>query len=190
MSKYDVPDGHWETDNTKPDKGERTTVNSHEIDVVYEVEPDHDRRDMGYGREKYTAMVSYADDERGVHVLYVVEHRWKGNYWRDVRDWEFSDIPDPVRKRVAAVLPVDGPAALDTDVRIVDEGGESRFEKIHKPRMESYQGGGHMWGETHLKDAVKQLDGAAEAIEDKEACDRIEELRDDIQDFAESLRQA
>lgn len=136
MTKYGdrIDDDHWEQDHSEPDQPERTSVKDHTIDVIYVTDPDPDY--PGYGREKYTAHLKYDEDLGGPYVLYVVEHRWKGNYWRDVTDWGFEDVPEPVRQRVASVLPVNRPEDLDTDVRTVDEGGESRWEKIHKPRME------------------------------------------------------
>jgi hypothetical protein len=120
------------------DAPERTRVSGHEIEVIYTVDPGED---MGYGREKYDAIIRYDDETGEPYVLYVVEYRWKGNFWRDTTDWDWQDVPEPVREQVAAVLPVDGPEELESGVRLMDEGGESRWEKIHKPRMEAMRGG-------------------------------------------------
>jgi len=186
--KYEVPDDHWEQDEPELDEPDRTTVKTHKIDIVYEVDPGHKDWDIGYGREKYTVHLNYDEEFGGVHVTHVVEHRWKGNYWRDVTDWDFKDIPEPVRQRVASVLPGDRPADLDTDIRVIDEGGESRWQKYHKPRMESYQGGGHMWAESLLKEVVEKLDGAAEQFDDGDAEERLEGVVADIQELAGELR--
>lgn len=129
-----IEDHEWSEPEADVDVEERTSVTNHEIDVIYVTDPGEHN---GYGREKYTASVSYDGETDAPFVLRVVEHRWKGNYWRDTTDWDWRDVPEPVRKQVAAVLPVDGPEALDSGTRIFDDGGESRWEKIHKPRIEA-----------------------------------------------------
>lgn len=155
-----IADHEW----TEPDEGveqpERTTVKNHEIDVIYTVDPDED---MGYGREKYTAHIRHEDGDPT--VLYVVEHRWKGNYWRDTTDWSFLDVPEPVRQRVAAVLPVDSPNELDPETRLMDKDGESRWEKHHRHRMESLDAD-EMWGTSFLRDAINNLETAAESFDE------------------------
>jgi len=188
MTKYGdmIEDDHWEQDNSEPtEQPDRTTVKRHEIDVIYVTDSDED---MGYGREKYTAHLNYDGDFGGVHVTFVVEHRWKGNYWRDVTDWEFRDIPEPVRQRVAAVLPVDRPADLDTDVRAIDEGGESRFNKYHKPALDAHSGGEDMWAESYLREAGERLDGAAETLSDGEHVDAVESMVSDLQELVAEIR--
>lgn len=173
-----LEDHEWSEPEPETEAPERTMVKDHEVDVIYVVDPDED---MGYGREKYTATIRYDDETGDPYVLYVVEHRWKGNYWRDTTDWEFQDIPEPVRQQVAAVLPVDRPTDLDTETRVIDEGGESRWKKHHKPRMEAYNDGGDIWAESSLKEAANQLDGAAENVSDEETEQRIDDLISEVQ---------
>jgi hypothetical protein len=129
-----IEDHDWSTPESDVEEPERTHIDSHEVEVIYVTDPSED---MGYGREKYTTVLSYDDETDDPFVLYAIEHRWKGNYWRDMTDWNWSEVPEPVRQQVAAVLPVDGPEALDPGVQLMDEGGESRWEKIHKPRIEA-----------------------------------------------------
>lgn len=154
-----IADHEWRDPEPEPDPP-RTRVKSHELDVYYDTVPDPDDN---YERDRYTVRLDHRGDEP--EVLVVVKHRWKGNYWRDTTDLDFRDAPEPVRRRVAAALPVDSPATLDPDERLVDEGGESRFAKYHRPRMESLSGG-QMWALSFLDDALKGLDNAHEALED------------------------
>ncbi|RQG93713.1 hypothetical protein [Natrarchaeobius oligotrophus] len=179
-TKYSVPDGHWDDDPEPEPELERTRVSDHEIDVIFVTDPG---ADMGYGREKYTATIRYDDETGEPYVLFAVEHRWKGNYWRDVTDWDWRDVPEPVRRQIAAVLPVDSPDDLDDGVRVIGEGGECRWEKYHKPRMEATSGE-EMWAGSSLRDAVRSLESAAEQLAETgtETGDRIEELIDDVRD--------
>lgn len=189
MSKYEVPDGHWdkyEEKEAEADGGPPVTVDHHEVSVILTTDP---TEDMGYGREKYDAIITYGDD-RGPEVLYVVEHRWKGNYWRDTTNWDWQDVPGPVRHKVASLLPVDGPEDLESGVRLIDEGGESRWEKIHKPRMEAMSGD-EMWATSFLRDAHRYAEKAAEAADDgSEAEARAEEIVAEIQDAVEFIEVA
>ncbi|MDS0280045.1 hypothetical protein NDI85_19865 [Halomicroarcula sp. S1AR25-4] len=155
----------------EPEQPDRTSVTDHDIEVIYETDPG---RDDGYGREKYSATIRYDDETGEPYVLFVVEHRWKGNYWRDVTDWDWRDVPEPVRQRIAAALPVDGPAALATDQRLIDAGGESRWEKHHKHRVEDMSGD-EMWGTSFLRDAMDSAESAAEAFDDDSSGERIAE---------------
>lgn len=128
MSKYDVPDDYWEEREERqkdPETGSRTSVQSFEVEVIYTVDPDED---MGYGREKYTARLTH-DGEDGLRALYVVEHKWKGNYWRDTRRWDWRDVPAPVRRQVADVVHCGHVGDLDPGVRLIDEGGESTWRR-------------------------------------------------------------
>ena len=123
MPKYSVPDDHWQNDE-EPDRGDSPAkLDTIEVNVILTTDP---HADMGYGREKYTAHVVH-DDTDGLYVLHVVEHRWKGNFWRDIRDWDWKDAPGLVRERVASVVDCDGVDDLDPGVRLVDEGGESTW---------------------------------------------------------------
>ena len=124
MSKYSVPDDYWEKD--EPDYSP-THVHSHKIDVILTTDP---TESMGYGREKYTAHLTH--DEDGPTVLYFTEHRWKGNYWRDIRRWDWKDVPGSVRQQIAAVVACDGVTDLDPGVRLINEGGESTWRELKK----------------------------------------------------------
>lgn len=95
-----------------------TSIDSHTVDVILTTDPDEE---MGYGREKYTTKLVHDDD--GLRVLYCVEHRWKGNFWRDIREWDWCDVPHPVRERVASVVDCDGVDDLNPGVRLIGEGG-------------------------------------------------------------------
>lgn len=173
QTKYgsQLEDHDWTASGEDVESVERTRVKGHEIDVVYYVtDPD---ADGGYGREKYTATVCY-NEGREPYVLYVVEHRWKGNYWRDVTDWDWRDVPGPVRQEIANRLPVTTPSELDSGVRLMDEGGESRWEKHHKHRVEAMSGG-EMWGTSYLRDALGNLERAAEAFDDGSTAESLTE---------------
>lgn len=175
-TKYSVPDGHWDEDDESEETPERTQVHSHEIEVYYDTEPDPEDN---YGREMYTVTVTCNDD--GPSVLYAVEHRWKGNYWRDVTDWDWRDLPGPVRQCVANALPVESPDDLDGGVRLMDEGGESRWEKVHKPRVDDMSRD-QMWGTSFLRNALHRAESAAEAFGDgSEGKRRAESIVADIQ---------
>lgn len=185
MAKYSVPDEFWDDDEPEVEADDRMHVESHKIEVVYTTDPDEK---YGYGREKYTVTITY-DDERGTEALRAIKHRWKGNYWRDTLDLDWQDVPVPVRQKVAALLPVDGPDELESGVRLFDEGGESRWEKYHKPRVEAMSGD-EMWGTSYLRDALKGAEGAAEALDDDtDAHDRAEELVADIQQFIRDIEE-
>lgn len=180
-----IPDDHWEEDNEQDGGPDRTRVKSHEVDVYHD---DETNPEDNYSRSRYTVTIKYDNDTGDPYVLYVVKHRWKGNYWRDTTDLDWRDTPEPVREQVAAALPVDGPDELDSGTRLIEEGGESRWQKIHKPRVESYDSGGEMWAENYLKGAVEQLDGAAESLDDNETQERLTELVGEIQDLTEDIR--
>ena len=158
-----LADDAWDEPEPEPDGGEpRARVTDHELDVAYDTEPD---AEDNYDRERYTVTIRYDDESGEPYVLYAVEHRWKGNYWRDVTDWDWRDVPEPVRERVVAALPIDDPAVLTSEHRLIEAGGESRWQKHHKHRVESMSGD-EMWGLSYLKEALRQLDLATEAFDD------------------------
>jgi hypothetical protein len=123
VTKYSVPDDHWEpdTDESPPAWTEDTSADV-EIDVTL--------HDEGYQTDrKWTVHVAHRvgdsapdgeDDE--VVAAWAMEHRNKGNYWREGSHWkdavDFVDLPLRVRKRVAAVLgrPL---AAITPDERVI-----------------------------------------------------------------------
>lgn len=160
----------WDEPEPEPDGGDaRARITDHELDVYYDADPDPEDN---YDRERYTVAIRYDDETDDPYVLYAVEHRWKGNYWRDVTDWDWQDVPEPVRERVAAALPVESPTDLESGVRLIDAGGESRWEKHHKHRVESLSGD-EMWGLSYLRDAMGNAETAAEAFEDDSAGERL-----------------
>ncbi|WP_455448225.1 hypothetical protein [Natrinema thermotolerans] len=181
-----IADHDWSNaEPDEPDELDRTSVSSHEIDVIYTTDPGETG---GYGRTKYTATIRYDDEGGAPYVLFVVQHRWKGNYWRDVTDLDWRDTPAPVREQVAAALPVEDPDALDSGARLIDEGGESRWEKYHKDRVESTSAE-EMWGGSSLKDGLERIEAAAEQFEDgSDAEARAEELVDEIRETIRAVR--
>lgn len=132
-TKYSVPDGHWDEDDVQEENDAHPTdyIKSHTVDVYADDEPDPKDN---YGRTKYTAHITYRDGEPS--ALYVVSHRWKGNFWRDIKDLDWRETPSEVKRRVASVVACDGVDDLDPGVRLIEEEGVSRWEKIHMPRME------------------------------------------------------
>lgn len=128
MTKYEVPDDHWEEEQEDEEESNESPVRveSHDVDVILTVDPDHDHADMGYGREKYTVRL-VDDDEDAPYALYCIEHKWKGNYWRDVKELDWRDIPTEVQLRVAEVVDCAGVDDLDSGVRLVEEGGRSTW---------------------------------------------------------------
>ena len=130
MTKYSVPDDYWEQDEQAESEYTPTHVDAHKVDVILTTDP---TETMGYGREKYTTHIVH--DDEGVRVLYVTKHRWKGNYWRDIRDLDWLDVPGSVRQQVAAVVACDGVDDLDPGVRVIGEGGRSTWRQ-HKDEDE------------------------------------------------------
>lgn len=172
-TKYgsDIADHDWSKPETEIEQPDRTSVDTHKIEVIYVTDPSED---MGYGREKYTLNIRYDDDTGEPYVLFAIKHRWKGNYWRDVLDLDWKDVPYPVKERVVSLLPVERVGDLATENRLIPEGGESRFEKYHKPRMDSMESG-EMFGTSFLRDAVRSLESAAESFEDGSKGHRMSE---------------
>lgn len=126
-AKYDVPDDHWEEDDEDDNDGyddDRTSIQSHEVDVVLTTDP---TEDMGYGRERYTVHISHTNDD-APYALYATKHRWKGNYWRDYKRIDWQDVPKRVRDRTADVVACDGPQDLHPGHRLIGEGGEKTWD--------------------------------------------------------------
>jgi len=166
-----IPDDHWEEDDGAVEEGSPTTITNHEIDVILTTDP---HESGGYGRKKYSCRIRYDEETGEPYVLYVVGYRWKGNYWRDTTDWDWRDVPRAVRQQVAAALPVDSPDELDSGTRLMDEGGESRWKKHHRKRMKQL-GGDEMWGLSFLRDALDDLETAAEAFDEGSKGERLTE---------------
>ncbi len=103
MTKYDVPDDHWERDEPAgpPAWKSDTSAASIEIDVQL--------HDEGYQTdEKWTIHCTDRHDDGGIVAGYAIKHQNKGNYWREGDHWrnavDFVDLPRRVRQRVAHVL--------------------------------------------------------------------------------------
>jgi len=97
MSKYDISDDHEWSDEKEPETDNITSVKSHVVTVIHDVEKEYQSAD------KYECHISHSDPNPPT-VTHVVTFRNKGNYWRklDMDDWrDFQDIPLTVRKRVA-----------------------------------------------------------------------------------------
>jgi len=173
-----IEDHDWSDPDDSEDAPDRTRIGSHDIEVIYTTDPSES---MGYGREKYTARIAYDDADGTPYVLFAIKHRWKGNYWRDTHDLDWRDVPQPVREQVAAALPVPDAAALDTDARLIEEGGESRWQKHHKHRVENLDSG-EMWGASFLGDALDSAETAAEAVRERDLdAEPVEQAVEEIQ---------
>lgn len=103
MTKYQVPDDHWENDEPEgpPAWKEDTSAKSIEIDVQL--------HDQGYQTDKkWTVHCMEGIDGEGIIASFAIEHTNKGNYWRPGERWrdavDFVDLPRRVRQRVAHVL--------------------------------------------------------------------------------------
>lgn len=128
MTKYGdmIPDDHtWEDEDEGPvEPGAPTSVDSHTVDVILTTDP---TENMGYGRKKFTAHISHKDD--GPVVLYFTRHRWKGNFWRDIEELDWRDVPGSVKRQVAAVVACDSVEDLNPGHRLVEEGGRSTWQR-------------------------------------------------------------
>lgn len=120
MTKYSVPDDHWDDSDDSTAEFSPVHVDSHTVDVIHTTDPNES---MGYGRDRYSAHVTHGDD--GPTVLYFTKHRWKGNYWREHLELDWRDTPGVVRRQVADVVACDGVDDLDPGHRLIDEGGEA-----------------------------------------------------------------
>jgi hypothetical protein len=109
MTKYSVPDDHWDADDEEaPPAWREDTSADVEIDVTL--------HRQGYqNSRKWTVHVSHSaidtifDSEEDRTVAgWAVEHHNKGNFWREGQKWrdavDFADLPLRVRRRVAAAL--------------------------------------------------------------------------------------
>lgn len=102
MSKYDVPDGHWDDEpDGSPAWKEDTSAKRIKLDVQL--------HDQGYQTdEKWTIHCTDRLDKETITAVYAIKHQNKGNYWREGERWrdavDFEDLPLRVRQRVAAVL--------------------------------------------------------------------------------------
>jgi hypothetical protein len=102
MSKYDVPDGHWEKEeDDSPPRWVEETSATLEVEVyIHKQGYQNDRR----WRVTFGTSSNPPED---FTALYAIEDRNKGNYWRR-RDFDhaidFVDVPLRARKRVAALL--------------------------------------------------------------------------------------
>ncbi|QCC57341.1 hypothetical protein [Natrinema thermotolerans] len=102
MPKYDPDTSHWDEEPDGPPAWkEDTSAKRIEIDVRL--------HDQGYQTdEKWTVHCTDRLEDEGIIAGYAIEHRNKGNYWREGERWrdavDFADLPLRVRKRVAAVL--------------------------------------------------------------------------------------
>lgn len=102
MSKYDVPDGHWDDEPDGPPAWKEDT-SAKEIKLGVQL------HDQGYQTdEKWTVHCTDRHDEDAITAVYAIKHQNKGNYWREGKRWrdavDFVDLPLRVRQRVAAVL--------------------------------------------------------------------------------------
>ena len=132
MTKYSISEDHQWPDEKKREAEERglssTTVESHEVDIIHTTDPSED---MGYGRDKYTVHIANdgLDDDDTPYAVYATKHRWKGNFWRDVLDIDWCDLPTTVQRRVASVVACDDLDDLDPGVRVIGEDGRSTWRE-------------------------------------------------------------
>lgn len=126
MSKYTVPEDHWEEDEPKGPPAWVEDTSAHiEIDVQL--------HNQGYQTDKkWTVHCINRRDEKTLEAAYAVKHRNKGNYWRegDIKDnaVDFVDLPLRVRKRVANTLNREL-TEVTPDVRVIDGVDEPVGEK-------------------------------------------------------------
>lgn len=166
-----IPDDAWVQEEEPQEDPDRTSVKSHKIEIIYDDVPEPEDN---YDRTKYKLHIWYDDEDDTPQVFHAVTYRWKGNYWRDILDLDFRDVPTPVKEEVASRLPVNSVADLETRERVIDEGGENRWKKYHMPRIEGYDSG-EMMGESYLKEALERLDYAAESFEDGSKAEQLTE---------------
>jgi len=158
-----IKDHDW----SKPDEGtesrRNTNVAGHELEITHIYD---ETKDRNYGKHKYRIPIRYDDETGNPYALYAVKHRWKGNYWRDTTDFDWRDLPKPVKRRVASLLPVESHEVLRTEERLIPEGGESRWQKYHKDKVDQMEAG-EMWGSSFLGDALIYAKKAAEAVREQ-----------------------
>ena len=101
MSKYEIPDDHWQ--DSKKDNGEQwREQTSAAIDVEVTL------HEQGYQNDrKWTVTIRELHDG-SLLAGYAAEHQNKGNFWREPTLWrdavDFVELPRPVRERTAAML--------------------------------------------------------------------------------------
>jgi hypothetical protein len=103
MPKYDVPEDHWENDEPETPPRWRDETSAQTIEIEVQLHNDGYQTD-----KKWTVHASDRIDEDSVIAGYAIEHRNKGNYWREGDRWgdaiDFVDLPLRARRRVAHVL--------------------------------------------------------------------------------------
>lgn len=103
MTKYSVPDDHWEDDEPEGPPAWRDDTSARSIEVEVQL------HEEGYQTDrKWTVHVTDRLDDDSVVAGYAIEHQNKGNYWRPGERWrdavDFVELPLRVRQRVAHVL--------------------------------------------------------------------------------------
>lgn len=161
-----IPEDAWV--DQEEDVPDRARVKTHTIELYYDDEPG---TNDNYQRTKYELRIAYTDTGEP-YALYAISHRWKGNYWRDMLDLDYRDLPTAVKETVASKLPVDHPDDLQHEHRLIPEGGENRWQKHHKPRVESLDGT-QMWGLSALKEGLERLERAAESFDEDSQGERL-----------------
>lgn len=119
-----LKDHDWTSDDPEgPESESPASLESHEVDVILTTDP---TATDGYGREKYTIHVDHGFEDSPVAV-FATKHRWKGNFWRDVKQIDWHDVPGAVQQTVADVVDCDGVGDLHPGRRVVGEGGRSTW---------------------------------------------------------------
>lgn len=103
MTKYSVPDDAWDDDEPTGPPAWKTDTSARDIQLDVQL------HDEGYQTDrKWTIHCTERAHDDRLLAAYGVEHRNKGNFWRDGDRWDdavdFVDLPLRVRKRVATVL--------------------------------------------------------------------------------------
>lgn len=167
MSKYTVPDGHWDRDEDRPDPESPARIEAHDVEVIFTFDPTEGR---GYGRTKYTIHIGH-DFEDSPVAVFATEHRWKGNFWRDVRQIDWHDLPGSVQQQVATVVACGGVGDLHPGERVIGEGGESTWKVRHEreseseSESESEHANEHENERAHADETADAADPAAEGAE-------------------------
>jgi hypothetical protein len=117
VSKYSVPDGHWDDtdeDDDEEDDAPRATVDTQAVDIVYERGPEPNY--------KYTVRISHGDHDMEPFAVSATRYRRKAQqYWREEQHEDWVDLPEAVRRRVATVVAdVDSRSELDPGYRVIN----------------------------------------------------------------------
>ena len=101
MTKYQIPDNHWDdTDDGNVDDWREQT--SADVEVQVTIHND------GYQTDRRWTVRLREIDDGGLLAGYAGEHQNKGNFWREPELWrdavDFVDLPYPARKRVASLF--------------------------------------------------------------------------------------